>query len=68
MDLIGEIPTSSNGYCWILTIIDIFSNFTIIKPLKSKKILYKFILLFEKLFALLVLLKIIQSDQGKRVY
>ena len=36
IDLVGPIPESNDGYSWILTIIDVMSGFTLLRPLRFK--------------------------------
>ena len=63
IDLVGPIPESNDGYSWILTIIDVMSGFTLLRPLRSKS-------MEEVAIALWQLIcdfgppKIMQSDNG----
>jgi transposase InsO family protein len=63
MDLIGPIPMSTNGFQWILTVVDVMTGFTLLKAMKSKT-------MEETAQKLLNIIcehgppKIIQSDNG----
>ncbi len=64
MDLIGPVPMSVDGYQFILTIVDVFTGYTILRPLKTKQ--------QEEVAQALWLvmteygtMKILQSDNGK---
>ncbi len=37
MDLIGPVPTSKDGYNYILTVVDVFTGFVVLKPTKTKE-------------------------------
>ena len=63
IDLIGPLPESEEGFCWILTVVDVMTGFTLIRALHSKtqeevaKALWQLICDFGSP-------KIIQSDNG----
>jgi hypothetical protein len=63
IDLIGPIPTSKNGYAYILTIADVFTGYTVVRALKGKNMEY----VTRKIWKVMCeygLPKIIQSDNG----
>ena len=64
IDLIGPFPNSEGGYEYIITVTDVLSNFTIIRPLKSKSAKEVATRLWE-IICDFGPPKIIQSDQGK---
>jgi hypothetical protein len=37
IDLVGQLPSSVRGNCWILTIVDVCTAYTVLRPLKSKE-------------------------------
>ena len=64
IDLIGPLPISNNGFQWILTVIDVMTGFTLLRPLHSKEMeevaqtLWQLITDFGPP-------RILQSDNGK---
>lgn len=64
VDLIGPLPLTPDGYNYILTLIDIFTRFTIIRPLQTKSALETAQTLFS-IISDFGIFKIIQSDNGK---
>lgn len=60
---LAMLPTSSEGYRYCLVLVDIFSGFLILKPLKTKKASEIARMLWE-IFALVGTPKILQSDNG----
>ena len=64
LDLIGPMPLSDGGFNYILTIVDVATRFTILRPLQTKLASE----MVETLFKIMCdfgLAKIIQSDNGK---
>ena len=37
IDLIGPLPTSENGFCHILTVIDVCTGYTVVRAAKNKE-------------------------------
>jgi hypothetical protein len=37
MDLIGPLPTSTSGKCWVMTLVDVCSRYTLLRALASKE-------------------------------
>jgi hypothetical protein len=63
IDLIGPVPTSKDGYSYILTIADVFTGYTVIRALKNKGMEF----VARKIWKVLCeygLPKIMQSDNG----
>ena len=63
IDLIGPLPTSQNGNTYILTVVDVCTAFTVLRPLKSKEMEVVARCLWE-MFTDFGTPKILQSDNG----
>ena len=63
-DLIGKLPTSMNGYNFILVIIDVLTRFVILRPLVTKSAVEIASCLVE-VFANFGVPKILQSDNDR---
>ena len=63
IDLIGPVPESTNGFQWILTIVDVMTGFTLLRALKNKSMESVAQTLWN-VFADFGIPKILQSDNG----
>lgn len=63
IDLIGPLPTSTNGYSYILTIVDVFTGYSIIRSQKTKSEEETALSLWQVICDFGIP-KIIQSDNG----
>lgn len=64
LDFIGPLPRSKTGYCYILVIVDSYSKFTLIKPLRKATAKATTDFLEKEVFLKFCVPEIIISDNG----
>jgi transposase InsO family protein len=65
VDLTGQHPTSSKGYVYILTVIDVFSRFLVAVPLRSKTAETVADILYREVFCRFGTARQLMTDQGR---
>lgn len=66
IDIVGPLPKSSNGFCYILSIQDYFSKFCIFQPMRQAHAKAVCKILEEHVFLLFGVPRTIISDNGKQ--
>ena len=63
IDLVGEITPPNEGHAFIFTLVDVFTGFTVLRPLKNREMITVTRVLWE-IICLMGPMRILQSDHG----